>query len=98
MRAKMIMAVCATHAVLAGSGRGGDAQTAMIIFARIRKSQRFPNACKDDHGRLRVAAATGTGEDGVRRANGHDHLCTHSETAAISRYPSPSRARRSDRP
>ena len=24
--------------------------------------------CKDEHGRLRVAAATGTGEDGVERA------------------------------
>src|SRR5262249_30697185 len=27
-----------------------------------------PHACKDEHGRLRAAAATGTGEDGVRRA------------------------------
>jgi IMP dehydrogenase len=40
----------------------------LITVKDIEKSQRFPNACKDDHGRLRVAAATGTGEDGVARA------------------------------
>jgi len=40
----------------------------LVTVKDIEKSQRFPNACKDDHGRLRVAAATGTGEDGVRRA------------------------------
>jgi IMP dehydrogenase len=40
----------------------------LITVKDIEKSQRFPNACKDDHGRLRVAAATGTGEDGVKRA------------------------------
>jgi IMP dehydrogenase len=40
----------------------------LVTVKDIEKSQRFPNACKDDHGRLRVAAATGTGEDGVKRA------------------------------
>ena len=40
----------------------------LITVKDIEKSQRFPNACKDDQGRLRVAAATGTGEDGVARA------------------------------
>jgi IMP dehydrogenase len=40
----------------------------LITVKDIEKSQRFPNACKDDHGRLRVAAATGTGEDGIKRA------------------------------
>jgi IMP dehydrogenase len=40
----------------------------LITVKDIEKSQRFPNACKDDQGRLRVAAATGTGEDGVERA------------------------------
>jgi len=40
----------------------------LVTVKDIEKSQRFPNACKDDHGRLRVAAATGTGEDGIKRA------------------------------
>src|SRR5580698_5079795 len=40
----------------------------LITVKDIEKSQRFPNACKDDQGRLRAAAATGTGEDGVKRA------------------------------
>jgi IMP dehydrogenase len=40
----------------------------LITVKDIEKSQKFPNACKDEHGRLRVAAATGTGEDGVGRA------------------------------
>ncbi|HXP30935.1 MAG TPA: IMP dehydrogenase [Stellaceae bacterium] len=40
----------------------------LITVKDMEKSQRFPNACKDDQGRLRVAAATGTGEDGVARA------------------------------
>ena len=40
----------------------------LVTVKDIEKSQRFPHACKDDQGRLRVAAATGTSEDGVRRA------------------------------
>jgi IMP dehydrogenase len=40
----------------------------LITVKDIEKSQKFPNATKDDHGRLRVGAATGTGEDGVKRA------------------------------
>ncbi len=40
----------------------------LITVKDIEKSQRYPNACKDAAGRLRVAAATGTGEDGVKRA------------------------------
>ena len=40
----------------------------LITVKDIEKAQRFPNACKDEHGRLRVAAATGTGEDGIERA------------------------------
>jgi IMP dehydrogenase len=40
----------------------------LITVKDIEKSQRFPNACKDEAGRLRVAAATGTGSDGVARA------------------------------
>ncbi|HXP76629.1 MAG TPA: IMP dehydrogenase [Stellaceae bacterium] len=40
----------------------------LVTVKDIEKSQRFPNACKDEHGRLRAGAATGTGEDGVERA------------------------------
>ena len=40
----------------------------LITVKDIEKAQHFPHACKDEHGRLRVAAATGTGEDGVERA------------------------------
>jgi IMP dehydrogenase len=39
----------------------------LITVKDIEKSQKFPHACKDDQGRLRVAAATGTGDDGVER-------------------------------
>ena len=41
----------------------------LITVKDIEKAQKYPNACKDDRGRLRVAAATGVGEDGYRRAN-----------------------------
>ena len=34
----------------------------------MKKRNAFPNACKDAHGRLRVAAAVGTGADGMKRA------------------------------
>jgi IMP dehydrogenase len=40
----------------------------LITVKDIEKAQRFPNATKDDKGRLRVAAATGTGDNGVARA------------------------------
>jgi IMP dehydrogenase len=40
----------------------------LVTVKDIEKSQRFPFACKDAHGRLRAAAATGTGDDGVARA------------------------------
>ncbi len=33
----------------------------MITVKDIQKSSDYPNACKDDHGRLRVGAAVGTG-------------------------------------
>jgi IMP dehydrogenase len=33
----------------------------LITVKDIEKAQSFPNACKDEHGRLRVAAAAGTG-------------------------------------
>ncbi len=40
----------------------------LITVKDIEKAQRFPFACKDEQGRLRAAAATGTGSDGVQRA------------------------------
>ncbi len=40
----------------------------LITVKDIEKARRYPNACKDEQGRLRVAAATGVGEEGVRRA------------------------------
>jgi IMP dehydrogenase len=40
----------------------------LITVKDIEKAQLHPNACKDDQGRLRAAAATGTGDDGLARA------------------------------
>ena len=40
----------------------------LITVKDIEKAQRFPNATKDEKGRLRAAAATGTGDNGVARA------------------------------
>ncbi|MHC8510004.1 MAG: IMP dehydrogenase [Rhodospirillales bacterium] len=40
----------------------------LITVKDIEKAQRHPDACKDDHGRLRTAAATGVGADGLARA------------------------------
>ncbi len=40
----------------------------LVTVKDIEKAQRFPHACKDEKGRLRVAAATGVGEAGLRRA------------------------------
>ena len=40
----------------------------LVTVKDIIKSQQYPNACKDDQGRLRVAAATGVGDKGMARA------------------------------
>jgi IMP dehydrogenase len=40
----------------------------LITVKDIEKAQKHPNACKDEEGRLRVAAATTVGEDGYARA------------------------------
>ena len=40
----------------------------LITVKDIEKAQAHPNACKDDKGRLRVAAATGVGDKGIARA------------------------------
>lgn len=42
--------------------------TGLITVKDIEKAQRHPNASKDEKGRLRVAAATGVGDEGLRRA------------------------------
>ncbi len=41
----------------------------LITLKDIRKSEDFPNACKDDLGRLRAAAAVGTGGDSDERVD-----------------------------
>jgi len=40
----------------------------LVTVKDIEKAQAYPNACKDPQGRLRVAAAIGVGDDGLRRA------------------------------
>ncbi len=41
----------------------------LITFKDIQKKKRFPNACKDKHGRLRVGAAVGVTADTVDRVD-----------------------------
>jgi len=40
----------------------------LVTVKDMEKAQAYPHACKDERGRLRVAAAVGVGEDGLRRA------------------------------
>ena len=40
----------------------------LISVKDMEKAQAYPHACKDDQGRLRTAAATGVGPDGLARA------------------------------
>ena len=40
----------------------------LITVKDMEKAQKFPDACKDEKGRLRAAAATGVGEAGLARA------------------------------
>ena len=40
----------------------------LITVKDIEKARQYPNACKDEKGRLRVAAATGVGDKGIHRA------------------------------
>jgi IMP dehydrogenase len=40
----------------------------LVTVKDIEKAERHPNACKDELGRLRVGAATGTGAAGLERA------------------------------
>jgi IMP dehydrogenase len=41
----------------------------LITIKDIQKAKDFPNACKDDHGRLRAGAAIGVGRDALERAD-----------------------------
>ncbi|MCK9408822.1 MAG: IMP dehydrogenase [Bacteriovoracaceae bacterium] len=41
----------------------------LITFKDIQKKKRFPNACKDRHGRLRVGAAVGVTADTLERVD-----------------------------
>ncbi len=50
--------------VVDGQGR----LTGMITIKDIEKIKKYPNACKDDRGRLRVGAAVGVGPDVSERA------------------------------
>jgi IMP dehydrogenase len=45
-----------------------DRCTGLITVKDMEKAEDFPNACKDEQGRLRVAAATGVGDAGLERA------------------------------
>lgn len=40
----------------------------LITVKDIQKREKYPNACKDEHGRLRVGAAIGVGRDALKRA------------------------------
>ena len=40
----------------------------LVTVKDIEKAKKFPDAAKDEHGRLRVAAAVGAGESGFERA------------------------------
>lgn len=40
----------------------------LVTVKDIEKSTQYPNACKDNQGRLRVGAAVGTGDSGYERA------------------------------
>lgn len=40
----------------------------LITVKDIQKKAKYPNACKDEHGRLRVGAAVGVGSSAVERA------------------------------
>jgi IMP dehydrogenase len=47
--------------------------TGLITFKDIQKKKRFPHACKDQHGRLRVGAAVGVTADTVERVHELEH-------------------------
>lgn len=48
----------------------------LITFKDIQKKKKYPHACKDDHGRLRVGAAVGVSYDTMERVEAlvHSHV------------------------
>ena len=82
---------------------GGFELRGLITLKDIRKSEDFPNACKDELGRLRAAAAVGTGRDTDERvaaivdagvdvvvvdtAHGHSQGVIDQVRSIKSRYP-----------
>lgn len=75
----------------------------LITVKDFEKSSEYPDACRDDHGRLRAGAAVGIGEDAHRRsealvaaevdaivvdtAHGHSSLVLETVSGLRSRYP-----------
>ena len=47
---------------------GDNELKGLITVKDIQKREKYPNACKDEHGRLRVGAAIGVGEENLIRA------------------------------
>jgi IMP dehydrogenase len=47
--------------------------TGLITVKDMEKAESYPNSCKDDHGRLRVAAATTVGDAGFERSEALAH-------------------------
>jgi len=77
----------------------------LITIKDLFQAERYPNAVKDDFGRLRVGAAVGTGPDCMERvaalveaqvdvivvdtAHGHSQGVLHAVKAVKARYPGP---------
>ena len=66
----------------------------LITVKDIEKAQKYPNACKDERGRLRVAAATGVGEDGYAARHGADRSRMRRHRRRHRAWPFQGRARR----
>ena len=68
----------------------------LITVKDIEKANKFPDASKDEKGRLRVAAATGVGEDGFVRAQAADRRRRRRHRGRHRARPFARRARRGD--
>ena len=66
----------------------------LITVKDIEKARLHPNACKDEQGRLRVAAATSVGDDGLARAERLIDAGRRSDRGRHRARPFPARARR----
>jgi IMP dehydrogenase len=75
----------------------------LITVKDIEKARKYPNACKDERGRLRVGAAVGVGEDQLERAeallaSGADVIVVDTAHAHATRVLSTIQALRSEFP